>query len=232
MRKSTSSLASTFSLPRPRSLSAMARLKEIDDLRRGERVEDVDLGARKKRRDDFERRIFGGRADEGDVAGFDVGKKSVLLGFVEAMDFVDEDDGALAAVGFVFGGGHDFLDFLDAGEDGAEGDEFRAREAGNHSRERGFAAARRTPQEHRGDLVVFDLLAERFAGAEEFFLADEFVERAGAHALGERLVRRSLRRRVVGSLEKRLTIWPRFFPTKNCAGGRLRRRGLRRLRRR
>jgi hypothetical protein len=38
-------------------------------------------------------------------------------------------------------------------------------------------------------LVVFDLLAERFAGAEEFFLTDEFVERARAHALGERLVR-------------------------------------------
>jgi hypothetical protein len=37
-------------------------------------------------------------------------------------------------------------------------------------------------------LVVFDLLAKRFAGAEEFFLADEFVEGAGAHAFGERLV--------------------------------------------
>jgi len=31
------------------------------------------------------------------------------------------------------------------------------------------------------------LNAEGFAGAEEFFLADEFVEGARAHALGERL---------------------------------------------
>src|SRR3984957_12682460 len=44
--------------------------KQIDDLRRGERKEDVHLGAREKWRDDFERRIFRGRADEGDVAGF------------------------------------------------------------------------------------------------------------------------------------------------------------------
>jgi len=35
--------------------------------------------------------------------------------------------------------------------------------------------------------VGFDLNAEGFAGAEEFFLADEFVEGAGTHALGERL---------------------------------------------
>jgi hypothetical protein len=34
------------------------------------------------------------------------------------------------------------------------------------------------------------LLAKRFAGAEESFLADEFIERTGAHALGERLVSR------------------------------------------
>jgi hypothetical protein len=31
------------------------------------------------------------------------------------------------------------------------------------------------------------LHAERFAGAEEFFLADKFVEGAGTHALGEGL---------------------------------------------
>ena len=122
------------------------------------------------------------------MAGFDVGEKSVLLGFVEAMDFVDEDDGSLAAVRFAFRGGHDFLDFLDAGEHRAEGYELGTREAGNHARERGFAATGRTPQEHRGDLIVFNLLAERFAGAEKFFLADEFIERARAHAFGERLV--------------------------------------------
>jgi hypothetical protein len=38
-------------------------------------------------------------------------------------------------------------------------------------------------------LVSFDLLPEGLAGAEEFFLADEFIEGARAHALGKRLAR-------------------------------------------
>src|SRR5215467_10222249 len=70
--------------------------EELDDLRRRERLEDVNLGAGEKWRDNFEGRVFSGSADEGDVAGFDVREKGVLLGFIEAMDFVDENDGAVA----------------------------------------------------------------------------------------------------------------------------------------
>src|SRR5215467_7589122 len=62
-------------------------------------------------------------------------------------------------------------------------------EPGDKARERGLAAAGRTPEKHRADVVAFDLQAQRLAGAKKFFLADEFVERARAHALGERLVR-------------------------------------------
>src|SRR5260370_27789523 len=60
--------------------------KKFDDLRRSERIENVDFGAREKRRDHFKRRILRGRADEDDVAGFDVMEKGVLLGCVEAID--------------------------------------------------------------------------------------------------------------------------------------------------
>ena len=162
-------------------------MEEFDDLRGGVGFEDVDLGAREERGDDFEGGIFGGGADEEDVAGFDVREEGVLLGFVEAVDFVDEDDGAKASAGFLFGFGHDFFYFFYAAGDSAEGDEFGFGEAGDEARESGFAAAGRSPEEHRGEIVGFDLDAERFAGAEEFFLADEFVEGAWAHALGERL---------------------------------------------
>src|SRR5258707_15477528 len=68
--------------------------QQFDDLWRGERVENVDLGAREQRRDYLEGRILRGRADEGDVAGLDVRKKRVLLRFVEAVYFVDENHGA------------------------------------------------------------------------------------------------------------------------------------------
>src|ERR1700741_58187 len=100
-------------------------MEEFDNLRRGVGFEDIDLGAREERGDDFEGGIFGGGADEENVAGFDVREEGVLLGFVEAVDFVDEDDGAKASSGFFFGFGHDFFYFLDAAGDGAEGDEFR-----------------------------------------------------------------------------------------------------------
>src|SRR5271170_3611018 len=57
--------------------------EQLNDLRRGKRIEDIDLGSREKRRDNLERGVFGGGADEGDVPGFDVGEEGVLLGFVE-----------------------------------------------------------------------------------------------------------------------------------------------------
>ena len=122
--------------------------KKLDDLRSREWFEDVNLGAGEKRRNDFKGRIFRGRADEGDVAGFDVRKKSVLLGFVEAVDFVDEDDGAVTGARFVFCGGHDVLDFLDAGENGTEGNEIGVRQPGDDAREGGLAAAGRAPEKH------------------------------------------------------------------------------------
>jgi len=162
-------------------------VEEIDDLRGGESIENVDLGAGEERRDDLEGRIFGGGANEEDVAGFDVGEEGVLLGFVEAVNFINEDDGALGGAGFALGLSHDLFDFLDAAEDGAEGDEFAARNAGDDTGESGFAAARRAPEKHGAEIIGFDLQAKRFAGAEELFLADEFVESAGSHAFGEGL---------------------------------------------
>src|SRR6202035_2743713 len=103
------------------------------------------------------------------------------------VDFVDEDDGAQAAAGFFLGFGHDFFYFFYAAGYGAERDEFAFGEASDETSESSLAAAGRAPEEHGVEVVGFDLHPERFAGAEEFFLADEFVEGAGTHALGERL---------------------------------------------
>jgi len=162
--------------------------EKLDNLRGSERFEDINLGAREKRGNHFEGGILRGRADEDDVAGFYVREKSVLLGLVEAVDFVHEDDSAMARAGLKFGGGHYVFDFLDARENGTESHEIGFGKAGNEASESGFAAARRPPEEHGAKVVAFDLHAERLAGAEELFLADEFVEGARAHALSERLI--------------------------------------------
>ena len=70
--------------------------EETDDLRGGEGVENVNLGARKQRVRSLRRMDSRGRADQENVAGFHVGEKGILLGFVEAVDFIHEDNGALA----------------------------------------------------------------------------------------------------------------------------------------
>src|SRR6266478_3091582 len=152
-------------------------------------MKNVNLGAREQGRNHLERRIFRGRADKGNVPGLDVWQKRVLLCLVEAVHLVDEDDGALPGTCFAFGIRHHFLDLLDAGEHRAEGNKVRAREPRNQPRQRGLTAARRSPEKHGAEIVIFNLRAQRLAGSKKFFLADDFVERARAHALRERLMR-------------------------------------------
>ncbi len=69
-------------------------LQDFEDAGFVESGDDDDAGAGDERRDDFEARILGGGADEDDEAGLDVREKGVLLGFVETVDFVHEEDGA------------------------------------------------------------------------------------------------------------------------------------------
>src|SRR5258707_10621167 len=128
-------------------------MEKFYDLRSGVSFEDVDLRAREERGDYFEGRIFGGGADEEDMAGFDVREEGVLLGFVEAVDFVDEDDGAEAGAGFFFGFGHDFFNFFDAAGDGAEGNEFGFGEAGHEAGAGGFGAPRGGPADRGAEIV-------------------------------------------------------------------------------
>ena len=159
--------------------------EEADDLVLGEGYERVDATAGEERGVDLEGGIFGGGADEADGAALDVGEEGVLLGLVEAMDLVDEEDGARAEAGGFLGLDHDLLDLLDAGEDGGELDEGGAGGVGDDLGEGGFADTGWAPEDHGGGVVGLDGEAEGFAGAEEVLLAGVFGEGAGAHALGE-----------------------------------------------
>ena len=55
--------------------------------------------------------------------------------------------------------------------------------------ERGLAGAGRPPEDQGTGIVAFDLYAQRLARADQMFLADILVERARAHAIGERTSR-------------------------------------------
>ena len=62
------------------------------------RVQSVDPGPGEQRADDLEGGVLGSGADEDDGAILDVGEHGVLLRLVEAVDLIDEEDGALTGL--------------------------------------------------------------------------------------------------------------------------------------
>jgi hypothetical protein len=154
-------------------------------LRVGELLECVDAAAREEGRVDFEGRVLGGCADEADGTALDPGKEGVLLCAVEAMNFVDEQDGACAPGSGLLRVGHDLFDFFYAGEYGGEFDEGGLCGFGDDFRQRGLADTGRSPENHRRRIVALDLYAKRLAWAEKVLLTEELVEGTGTHALGK-----------------------------------------------
>ncbi len=152
----------------------------------GQRLQHVHARARKQRGDDLERWILGGGADQANVAFFDVREKRVLLSFVEAMNLVDEDDGARAEVAGFGRVCHYLFDLFDPAQYRGELDEVSFRDASNNLRERRFSHSGRTPKNDGAWVVAFDLQAQRLARSEQMFLADDFVERARTHAFRQR----------------------------------------------
>ena len=120
-----------------------------------------DTGPREQGSDDLKGGVLRRRADEDNRAVLDVGEDDVLLGLVEAVDLIDEEDGALGVHGppllRCLG---DAAEVGHAGGDGGDGLEVGAGEAGDEVRKGGLAGARRAPQQQRGDLVRFDGAAE------------------------------------------------------------------------
>ena len=77
--------------------------EEVDEVLRGNWFELKNLRARDEGGVDVEIGIVRGGTDEADGSAFEVGEEDILLGFVEAVNFVDEEDGGLIAelgVGF------------------------------------------------------------------------------------------------------------------------------------
>ena len=90
-------------------------------------------------------RVFGSGADEDELAGFDGGEEDVLLLFVEAVDFVHEEDGGKMPKSiFVFRLICDRSDVLNACSAARERTEGAPSMVGNDQGNAGFPATRRT----------------------------------------------------------------------------------------
>ena len=97
MSGSASSVDLDLEPPRPRSRVGQGPPHDRDELVLPEAAQHVHAAAREQRRVHLEGRVLGGGADEDDRALLDVGQEGVLLGAVEAVDLVDEQDRAQAA---------------------------------------------------------------------------------------------------------------------------------------
>ena len=114
------------------------------------------------------------------------GQEGVLLRLVEAVDLVDEEQGAAAVLAAEAGGLEDLLQVGDAGEDGADLHEGEVGGVGEEARDGGLADAGRAPEDDGAEVALGEHPAERGVGAEEVVLADDLLEPARAEAVGER----------------------------------------------
>jgi len=96
------------------------------------------VAAREERRVDVEARVVRGRTDEADRAFLDVGQEQVLLGFVEPMELVDEEN--RGGLGAAARGGEDFTQLGDVGHDGVDTDKAAARLVRDGFGDAGFSA--------------------------------------------------------------------------------------------
>jgi hypothetical protein len=144
-------------------------------------------GPRQQRRIDLERRVLGGRADEGEQARLDMRQEGVLLGLVEAVHLVDEDHRARGprrrfALGLLDG----LADVLHAGQHRRQHDELRVHAPAATSRASVVLPTPGGPHRiiecRRPDL---ERHAQRPPGAQQVLLADHLVQ-LRPQALGQR----------------------------------------------
>ena len=154
---------------------------------RAERLKHQHPGSGQERRDDLKRRIFGGGAQQDDQALLDVGQKCVLLGLVEAVDFIHKQDGRGAVLELLVASlVKDLTQLLDPRQHGRKGRERHVDRPGQEPGQARLAAARRTPQNQRRQTAAFDHAPQQTLRPQQVRLTHVLVNRPGAHPLGQR----------------------------------------------
>ena len=125
-----------------------------------EQLELENLGAGDKRAVDREEGILRGRPDKTHRSPLDIGKKGILLRFVEAVDLVDKKKCA-SAVPRLDGGRSDCLADVGHGSlDAAQLDEAALRPGGDEPGQACLSRAGRAVEDDRGEAVGLDGTAQ------------------------------------------------------------------------
>ena len=172
------------------------RLGTDEELLQGrpvKRLEHQDTGARQQRRDELEGRILGRRADQHDGPVSHDRQKGILLGTVEAIDLVDEEQGALADLAPGPRRVEHLLQIGDAGKDRRNLLEMELGRTRKEPRDGGLAGTGRPPEDERAEGARAEHPGERAVRAKEMILADDRGKRFRAQLVGQRPRRIALR---------------------------------------
>ena len=167
--------------------------QEFAERGRVQPVQDQHLRAAEQRGVEREAGILGSRADQRDRAFLHERQETVLLSAVEAVDFVHEQQRAPAGERHRLGLGKGFLQVGHARKDRADRHEAHVDGIGQQARGAGLAGARRTPQDHRGELARRHHPPDRAFRPGQVLLPDHVGQRARAQAIGQRPVVARLR---------------------------------------
>ena len=155
-------------------------VEHLHDIVGRKRLEFEKMAARQKRRVDVKTGVLGRRADEPYVAVLDVWQKKVLLRLVEAVDFVDEKNRALAAV--VARHRQNVAKLRNVREHRVYLDEPRFRFAGDYIGESGLSAPRRPVENQRAERVRRHKARQQTTFAQNVRVPDDLRKRTRAHA--------------------------------------------------
>ena len=166
---------------------AQRALERSDDRLDRHRIHHMHAATREQRRIQLERWILRRRSDEQNDAFLDMRQKRILLRLVETMHLVDEQHAALALGKTDLSVGERSADIGQARQHCRNRLETRVRIFREQQRQRGLAAAWRSPQHHRMHVPGLDASAQRCTRPEQTRLPDDFIERLRTHAFGQRL---------------------------------------------
>ena len=153
----------------------------------------------------LEEGILGRGPDEGEDALLDRGQQRVLLGLVEAVDLVEEQDRAAVVVGQPGPRlGDDLAHVPHACGHRGQGHELPVGLGGHDPGQRGLAGPGRPPQDDRRQPVGLDQRPQRRPVPDQVALPDHVLQRAGPHPRRQgRLPGQPLLQRSLGGIRRR-----------------------------